>query len=180
MKKILSAVVTLLIAGNTAYAGKVSRPCVQKDMVGSWVMYDMVPVTETLNPLTRYQAYRFNTDGTFLHASNNNPLTPQLLNMIFANKTTGETYEVDDKGLVVMRFPNVAQPDTALCSIMTKASESSFRDNKRAPIKHQRGDLALVYYNGAAMQRFALFLRKHKGQDVSPKKRKKGIGDVAQ
>jgi len=146
-----------------AAAEKSPRRCSQKDLAGLWVMYGILPGAETLNPMTRYQAYRFNSDGSFLRASNNNPFTEPLLKMAFLQKSVGDTYAIDGKGVVTMRFPGVAQPDVAVCGVLIKASETTFPDG-RPSIKHQAGDIALTYFNRSMAPRFQLYLRKHQIQ----------------
>jgi hypothetical protein len=147
----------LLVAVVPAAAAGGSRQCLPKDIQGSWVMYGVLPVTENLAPNSAHQALRFQSDGSFLHVTSNNPLPEPQLDRLLSTKAE-DHYTLDKDGVLVMIYYHGTVRQVALCAVATKPEATTFRN--APPIQHQTGDLVLTAYNAAAKPRFQMYFRK--------------------
>ena len=131
----------------------------------------MLPVSEELHHLTKYQAFLFKRNGKFLRASNSKPFSKSQIFRIFSTASISDSYTLNKEGVLSMRFSHVPDPDVALCSITTTAGKTSHRLSGKT-VKHRRGDLSLTYYSSAAKPRFQLYLRKLKRRKKTAVKKK--------
>ena len=133
-------------------------PCGGKTVVGVWEIYDLFPGTEDLAGRNRYQAYRFLENGTFSRIANSAPIPREMLATFSkANIVSLDTYAIDKSGVMSMRFPGIATPDVASCSLTKKATETRLRGRV---VRHGRGDMVLTYFDRSATARFQLYLKR--------------------
>lgn len=161
----LILIFSMLLSAGPAMAQQTAdiAPCSNKAVVGVWEIYDLFPGTEDLTGRNRYQAYRFLGNGTFSRIADSAPLARDMLATFSkANIVSRDTYDIDPKGVMSMRFPAIGTPDVATCSLTKKATETRLRGRV---VRHGKGDMVLTYFDRSATPRFQLYLKRTAAPD---------------
>lgn len=161
----MSFIIPLLLSAAPLMAQQTAdiSPCSGKTVVGVWEIYDLFPGTEDLTGRNRYQAYRFLENGTFSRIANGAPIPREMLATFSkANIVSRDTYDIDPKGVMSMRFPAIGTPDVATCSLTKKATETRLRGRV---VRHGKGDMVLTYFDRSATPRFQLYLKRTAAPD---------------
>ncbi|HTL70500.1 MAG TPA: hypothetical protein VL404_04325 [Candidatus Eisenbacteria bacterium] len=170
MKKILSLVLfASLFCVSPSWAVGHSRPCLEKDLVGTWQMRSINTKLklDSRDPFAApYQWFIFDAQGRFKQMTSSEPIAGKSdLIRQFEERIPTTRYALDAKGMITLTRIETPNPEVCVCTYVLEGVP----EDKLAAIPEaqrwnvpQKGDLILTYPNGEGKPVLAKSLRRVK------------------
>ena len=144
------AAVFLLATATLAFAAaeSPSRPATKKDLVGTWELVSVRPVTDPKDPVFYpYQRYQFNGNSSMKYMTSGTPFTKEWLDK-FRKEPAEIDFRVDERGVLSLMWQKIRHEESAICALVQKDVPAEvlakIPADKRKGLP-KKGDMTLSY-----------------------------------